>query len=82
MTRTYLLWSGDRQAWWRPDAGGYTTDISEAGWYSEADAKRYEKASEPRGDFRTRAVPVSLLAVGWLLGNVPEVAQPREVDHA
>jgi len=28
------IWSGEREAWWRPDAKGYTGDIGEAGVYS------------------------------------------------
>ena len=37
----YLLWSGKRQAWWAPDARGYTDRQDLAGRYSEADAIRH-----------------------------------------
>jgi hypothetical protein len=30
---------GNAMCWWRPDGKGYTTDIKDAGRYSEEDAK-------------------------------------------
>jgi hypothetical protein len=35
----YLIWSLEHGAWWRPNSGGYTTQISEAGWYLIDEAK-------------------------------------------
>lgn len=37
----FLLWSNKHQAWWRPDAMGYTTDTARAGRYAAADATRH-----------------------------------------
>lgn len=34
---------GNAICWWRPNGGGYTTDINDAGRYSEEDAKRQAK---------------------------------------
>lgn len=38
---TYLLWSGKHQMWWRPDAHGYTEDITQAGRFPEHEALHY-----------------------------------------
>ncbi len=35
---TYLIWSNEHGAWWRPGCHGYTLDIREAGRYAEKDA--------------------------------------------
>ena len=34
----YLIWSHEHEAWWRPGALGYTTEITEAGRYTGSDA--------------------------------------------
>lgn len=36
--------------WWKPDARGYTTNLEDAGRYTEADAKRHEAGCH--GDVR------------------------------
>lgn len=45
----YLLWSQKRNAWWRPDARGYTSEVAEAGRFSEAEAVRKVVASAQSG---------------------------------
>ncbi|MEV0149066.1 MULTISPECIES: hypothetical protein [unclassified Nonomuraea] len=35
---TYLVWSNEHHAYWRPNKSGYTTNWLEAGRYSEEDA--------------------------------------------
>ncbi|MET0423626.1 MAG: hypothetical protein ABW046_07120 [Actinoplanes sp.] len=35
---SYLIWSHQHNAWWRPDARGYTGRISEAGRYTREQA--------------------------------------------
>lgn len=36
----YLIWSFEHQAWWRPNSNGYTTDLAQAGRYSQEEAGR------------------------------------------
>ncbi len=36
----YLIWSGEHNAYWCPDAAGYSTRIRDAGRYSLEDAKK------------------------------------------
>lgn len=31
----YLIWSNEHRAWWKPNSCGYTTNIIEAGTYSQ-----------------------------------------------
>lgn len=31
----YLIWSNEHRQWWRPNSMGYTSNISEAGLYSQ-----------------------------------------------
>lgn len=35
---TYLVWSNQHRAWWRPDSSGYTRNVSHAGRYTQAEA--------------------------------------------
>jgi len=36
----YLIWSGEHNAYWRPDGAGYSTRIRDAGRYTLEDAKK------------------------------------------
>ena len=38
MERTYLVWSHEHGAWWRPESRGYTTDFNSAGRYPREEA--------------------------------------------
>lgn len=41
----FLIWSRRHDAWWRPDRMGYTTDRTEAGRYTETEARQIERQS-------------------------------------
>jgi hypothetical protein len=45
----YLLWSGRHQAWWKPDARGYSVNLEDAGRYTRAQALRHVVASAQCG---------------------------------
>lgn len=40
MTKHFLIWSIEHNAWWRPDECGYTKRNDQAGVYSQEDAER------------------------------------------
>ena len=49
-TRGYYLLASDKNGfglsvWWKPDGCGYTTDLDEAGFYSEKEARETESLS-------------------------------------
>lgn len=50
---TFLIWSMDHNAWWRPRAAGYTKKKSEAGRYTieQALSHRLDGASEDTPEF-------------------------------
>ena len=35
---TYIIWSNEHQAWWRPDSHGYTRWVEDAGNYTLEEA--------------------------------------------
>lgn len=39
-TEHVLIWSGEHNCYWRPDASGYTSRAKAAGIYTRADAER------------------------------------------
>jgi hypothetical protein len=45
----FLLWSNKHQAWWRPNAKGYTSDRAEAGRFTQAEALDYVLSSAYSG---------------------------------
>lgn len=53
----------DRCTWWRPDSQGYTTNLDEAGLYTEAKARSWERSSGQstiavhRSEARKAAIP-------------------------
>jgi hypothetical protein len=40
MDDTYLVWSHEHGAWWRPNRAGYTTSLEAAGRYTRDEAIR------------------------------------------
>lgn len=60
---TYLIWSEEHQAWWKPAAAGYTRSILQAGRYSKADADTICATANqylPKGSFHEIAFPLPL----------------------
>lgn len=53
----WLVWSIKRGAWHCPNFCGYTSDLSRAGRFTEADARRYH--DEPGPEANSRMVHVS-----------------------
>ena len=64
MTLDYLIWSTVHQAWWREKSAGYTTEISEAGRYTN------DKALSICASARD----------GWLSHRIPTEIPVREFD--
>lgn len=55
----HVIWSRKRSAYWLPSGSGYTTELSQAGVYSEHDALEIERQSA-HGPEHTRSVAVAL----------------------
>jgi len=49
-TDTYLIWSNEHMAWWRPNKCGYTTSIIAAGHYSKEEAIAICAYADPRAN--------------------------------
>lgn len=60
----YLLWSNRHNAWWRPDAAGYTETEADAGRYSEAEALSYVLRSAQCG-IRTQVTCMVAAPDNW-----------------
>ena len=56
---TYLIWSNEHGAWWRPNAAGYTMRIEEAGRYSREEAISHSRV---RDQHRDRPLPEIAIA--------------------
>lgn len=41
------IWSGEHQAWWRPNSAGYCLDVRDAGLYDRDEAERIVKHCGP-----------------------------------
>lgn len=55
MERSYLIWSNEHRAWWRPDRAGYTIHTEAAGRYSRVEAIAI--CAEARGGWQPGQVP-------------------------
>jgi len=53
---SYLIWSNEKQAWWRP--GGHTIEIKKAGRYSRDDAIRLSIAASSIKDGIPEEMPI------------------------
>lgn len=68
----YLLWSGKRQAWWAPDARGYTPTEREAGRFTRAQAVRYVVTSAQCG-VRDQVTTMVAAPDNWVAQSRPPV---------
>lgn len=60
--RDWLIWSRDRNAWWRADRAGYTLELADAGRYSEAEVRAIFAATWPAGDDAGEPRPLTSVA--------------------
>lgn len=60
----FLLWSNKHDAWWRPAARGYTSNVEEAGEYTEAEAVSRVVQSSLCGD-RTKVTLMVAAPSNW-----------------
>jgi hypothetical protein len=40
ITENYVIWSFEHDAWWRPGSWGYTTELEDAGHFTQAEAEK------------------------------------------
>jgi len=60
----FLIWSHQKNAWWKSSGRGYTLSILEAGWFTEAEAAdqlRWDRHREFLADGRPHEVLVAAL---------------------
>jgi hypothetical protein len=62
----WLIWSNEHNAWWRPNAYGYTENIEEAGRYILSDARKH--CYQPEGGATKEVVVPSPELVCYLMG--------------
>ena len=54
----YRIWSFEHEAWWRPNAHGYTPDIEQAGIFFSDDAHMAVMRANVNGQTNEALVPV------------------------
>ena len=80
----WLVWSYEHDAWWRPNACGYTPHLYEAGLYSEEKALEIEREANrytKPGKLNERAIPLAaeMAKYAHLLAASPSPApQPSD----
>lgn len=66
----FLLWSVEREQWWRPGALGYTSDVRLAGRFTASEAQ----------DFALSAAYAGRIEKGLVIVAAPEVWRQGERD--
>ena len=56
----FYIYSGEHNAYWRPDASGYTTNLEEAGRYSLTEAHRKTNHCCPKKQIKIGVFPEHL----------------------
>jgi len=78
MSKPWVIWSYEHDAWWAPSECGYTRELIVAGVYTEARAKEIEaKANEHCQAVQEKAMPLD-----EALGMVCEGRRGRTVLYA
>lgn len=54
----FLIWSEEHGRWWKASRWGYTSQIREAGRYSEGEAASIVNSANYGGRFHEIAIPV------------------------
>ena len=63
MSRQYVIWSIEHQAWWPASRVGYVCTLAEAGRFSQAEATTIvAHANYPPGTFHECMIPVEAFA--------------------
>jgi hypothetical protein len=80
---SYVIWSHDHCAWWRPKRAGYTQELDRAGRYPEREARLLTAVPHPRSSSRRgmdRPSDTMFPAPAKRLPTEPEVAASVEGD--
>lgn len=72
--KTHLIWSHEHSAWWRPNAMGYTYDVSRAGAYTAEEARRVTESATHDWSRAPNEVPV-------LIADLPASVIERIMDN-
>lgn len=57
--KDWLIWDARSECWWGPNRGGYYKSLTDAGLYTEKEAKEAEDFARRYPDRKERAVPLS-----------------------
>ncbi len=63
MNRKWLIWSCDKNQWWKPDACGYTSFPHEAGRYTFEEALGFVREGNSR--LESDDHPIEMMVPEW-----------------
>lgn len=58
LSESYLIWSNEHAAWWRPNASGYTAYIEDAGRYSREKAIAHSRVRDQHRGMPLPEMPI------------------------